>query len=140
MISLGSQGRQGPGHYVFPVESEDGRAALVNMGFQAYQSGKGRLGRSGPLGIPLRQDMETSARASGAFPGCWESAFPPLPVDIQSTRPTGLQRSFLGDVRVRLPLSHWHLFGWLHTHFKNLFYFTPILGAQGRVLMIFPSS
>lgn len=105
MISLGSQGRQGPGHYVFPVEPEDGRAALGNMGFQAYQSGRGRLGRSGPLGIPLRQVMETPARASGASPGCWESAFPPLPVDIQSTGPTGLQRSFLGDVRVRLPLS-----------------------------------
>ena len=31
MISLGSQGWQGPGHYVSPVEREDGRAALGNV-------------------------------------------------------------------------------------------------------------
>lgn len=102
-----------------------------SLGFQAHQLGEGMLERLEPLDSPLRPLTETSARASGAFPGGLESALPRLVRGNPQHRAGWLLAGFLGGVRAGFPLSCWHLCGWRHTRFIR-FILCPVWGLKDR--------
>ena len=71
---------------------------------------------------------------SGAFAGGWESAFPPLAMEAQSTGQAGFHPA---PRRCESPASFELLaLFWLGTYTFYLFSFIPDVGAQEQVLMI----
>lgn len=137
-----ASGLSGP--RVTRLGSEAGRAAVRgqrgtdrsprgtwSLGFQAHQSGEGMLERLEPLDSPLRPLTETSARASGAFPGGPESALPPLVRGNPQHRAGWLLPGFLTRVRAGSPLSCWRLCGRGHTRFTR-FILCPVWGLKDR--------